>query len=104
MHLQEKLISVKLVERSVRMSFSEDEISAVMNRLNTSFDNDCCALEKSIKSQKAKIGKPCMNSTLRTKAKFEESLSKKAQKIRNFTQQVNSLTDNWSWYIKLRLF
>merc|ERR1711937_927627 len=71
------------VESSVRMSFSEDEISAVMNRLNASFDNDCCALEKSIKSHKAKIGKPCMNSTLRTKAKFEESLSKKAQKIRN---------------------
>ena len=77
------------------MSFSEDEVSAVMNRLNTSFDNDCCALEK-IKSQKAKIGKPCMNSTLRTKAKFEESLSKKAQKIRNFTQQVTNFTEKRS--------
>ena len=80
------------------MSFSEDEISAVMNRLNASFDDDCCALEKSIKSQKAKIGKPCMNSTLRTKAKFEESLSKKAQKIRNFTQQVTNFTENRSCY------
>ena len=68
------------------MGFSEDDISAVMDRLNASFDDDCRTLEKSIK--KCKIGKPCMNSTVRTKAKFEESLSKKAQKIRNFTQQV----------------
>lgn len=74
------------------MSFSDDEISTAMGRLNAKFDSDCNHLQDSIRTLKAEtIGNPCKTSSPRCHQKscrFEGSLSQKAKKLRNFTQKV----------------
>ena len=72
---------------------SEDEIMGAMDRLNCSFEDDCRNLENSIRSLKGSIGKPCRTSSpcsLNKTSKFEGSLSKKAKKLRTFTQKVDA--------------